>query len=164
MVEEKKDKVVYLIGSLKNRKVIDLAKKLRENFPTWEVFDDWISPGPEADDFWRDYEKERGSTYKQALGNWAGKHIFEFDKHHLDRANIGVLYMPCGRSGHLELGYLLFCKCSFNFFQKTPPLLYILISLLLYTLIQLHHPREQQIELQLKGIGLSCLSFFKPST
>ena len=121
MVEEKKDKVVYLIGSLKNRKVIGLAKKLRENFPTWEVFDDWISPGPEADDFWRDYEKERGSTYKQALGNWAGKHIFEFDKHHLDRADIGVLYMPCGKSGHLELGYHLGKgKPGFVLFDEEP--------------------------------------------
>lgn len=98
-------KVIYLIGSLRNENIPILANKLRKL--GFEVFDDWFSPGPEADEFWRKYEKGRGSTYKQALNNWAGKHIFEFDKHHIDRADIGVMYMPAGKSGHLELGYMI---------------------------------------------------------
>ena len=98
-------KKIYLIGSLKNEQIPHLANKLRAL--GFEVFDDWFSPGPEADDFWRNYEKVRGSTYKQALNNYAAKHIFEFDKHHIDRGDIGVLYMPAGKSGHLELGYLV---------------------------------------------------------
>jgi hypothetical protein len=97
---------IYLIGSLKNENVPILAKELREVLGV-EVFDDWFSPGPKADDYWRDYEKLRGSTYKQALSNYAGKHIFEFDKHHIDRLSTAVLYMPAGKSGHLELGYML---------------------------------------------------------
>ncbi len=104
-MEKKNQKIIYLIGSLRNENVPLLANKLREL--GFEVFDDWFSPGPEADDFWRKYEKIRGSSYKQALKNWAGKHIYEFDKFHIDRAHIGILYMPAGKSGHLELGYMI---------------------------------------------------------
>jgi nucleoside 2-deoxyribosyltransferase len=103
--ENKKQKVIYLIGSLKNRKIIDIANNLRK--AGFEVFDDWIAPGPEADDFWREYEKRRGSNYKEALNHWAGKHVFEFDKGHIERSDIGILVMPAGKSGHLELGYMI---------------------------------------------------------
>ena len=112
-------KVIYLIGSLRNPKIPILANKLRKL--GFEVFDDWFSPGPHADDFWRAYEKTRGSSYKQALQNYAGKHIYEFDKFHIDRCNIGILYMPCGKSGFLELGYMLGKgKKCFIFFDKGP--------------------------------------------
>lgn len=111
---------IYLIGSLRNEKIPHFAKELRETLKT-EVFDDWFSPGPEADDFWRKYEKVRGSTYKEALSNWAGKHVFEFDKFHIDRLGIGVMAMPAGKSGHLELGYMLGQgKKGYIFFDKEP--------------------------------------------
>ena len=112
-------KTIYLIGALKNWKVITLAKELRTL--GFEVFDDWISPGPEADNYWRKFEKLRGSTYKQALNNYAAKHIFEFDKFHLDRCDIGILLMPAGKSGHLELGYLIGQgKRGYILFDKEP--------------------------------------------
>ena len=111
---------IYLIGSLKNENVPILAKKLREALGV-EVFDDWFSPGPKADDFWRDYEHTRGSSYKEALNNYAGKHVFEFDKHHIDRLPVGVMYMPAGKSGHLELGYMLGTgKKGYILFDKEP--------------------------------------------
>ena len=115
-------KMAYLIGSLRNEKIPHMAKELREFFNNdWEVFDDWFSPGPEADDFWRKYEKVRGSTYEEALSNWAGKHVYEFDKFHIDRADIGILYMPAGKSGHLELGYMIGQgKPCFILFDKEP--------------------------------------------
>jgi hypothetical protein len=72
-----------------------------------EVFEDWISPGPEADDFWRDYEKERERNYGEALKGWAGTHVFEFDSFHIERSDIGIMCMPCGKSGHLEFGNML---------------------------------------------------------
>lgn len=101
------DKIAYVIGSLKNReKILPLTEKLRK-IGFKEVFEDWISPGPEADDFWRDYEKKRGKNYGEALKGWAGTHIYEFDKFHIDRSHIGIMCMPCGKSGHLELGYIL---------------------------------------------------------
>lgn len=112
-------KVIYVIGSLRNEKIPLLANEIRTL--GFEVFDDWFSPGPEADEFWRKYEKGRGSSYKQALSNWAGKHIFEFDKHHIDRADIGVLVMPAGKSGHMELGYMIGQgKPCFVFFEEEP--------------------------------------------
>lgn len=114
-----KNKVIYLIGSLRNEKIPHIAKELREL--GFEVFDDWFSPGPEADDFWRKYEKIRGSTYKEALNNWAGKHIYQFDKYHIDRSDIGILYMPGGKSAHLELGYMIGRgKKCYVLFDKEP--------------------------------------------
>jgi len=99
------DPVVYLIGSLRNPEVNRIAAAIREL--GYEVFDDWTAAGSFADDSWRDYEKQRGHTYPQALQGFAAKHVFAFDKFHLDRANIAVLLMPAGKSGHLELGYFL---------------------------------------------------------
>ena len=98
--------IVYLMGSLKNQEIPVTSNKIRD-LGFGEVFDDWFSPGPNADDHWRDYEKVRGSSYKQALGNWAATHVFEFDKYHIDRSDIGILHMPAGKSGHLELGYMI---------------------------------------------------------
>ena len=97
---------IYIIGSLRNEEVPKLARRLREALGV-EVFDDWFSPGPKADDYWRDFEHVRGSSYKQALNSYAGTHVFEFDKFHIDRLPIVVMCMPAGKSGHLELGYKL---------------------------------------------------------
>jgi hypothetical protein len=111
--------LIYLIGSLRNENVPHIAKEIREL--GFDVFDDWFSPGPKADDYWRDFEKVRGSSYKEALNNYAAKHVFEFDKHHIDRADIGILYMPAGKSGHLELGYMIGTgKKCFILFDKEP--------------------------------------------
>ena len=97
--------VIYLIGSLRNPDIGAIADKLRK--AGHEVFDDWYSAGPEADDWWRTYEKAKGHNYKEALSGYAAKHVFEFDKSHLDRCDIAVLALPAGKSGHLELGYIL---------------------------------------------------------
>lgn len=97
-------KKVYLIGSLRNPAIPLLAIKLRA--AGYEVFDDWFSPGPEADQFWQDYERQRGRNYKEALHGHHATEVFEFDQRHLDACDVGVLVMPAGKSGHLELGYL----------------------------------------------------------
>jgi hypothetical protein len=96
---------IYLIGSLRNEDIPQVAEQLR--LDGHDVFDDWFSAGPEADDYWRDYERGKGHTYQQALDGYAAQHVFEFDKHHLDRCNIGVLVYPAGKSAHLELGYMI---------------------------------------------------------
>ena len=97
--------IIYLIGSLRNPEVPKAAQTLR----SWghEVVDDWYAAGPEADDKWQSYEIERGHTYQQALKGLHAAHVFNFDYYHLNRANAGVLLLPAGRSGHLELGYLI---------------------------------------------------------
>lgn len=96
---------VYLIGSLRNYEgVAAVAARLRD--AGFDVFDDWSSPGPEADEYWQAYERERGRTYMEALRGHHAQHVFAYDKHHLDTSAAGVLLMPCGKSGHMELGYL----------------------------------------------------------
>ena len=94
---------VYLVGSLRNPAIREAAKVLRD--AGMEVFDDWHGCGPEADDHWKTYEKDRGRTYIQALGGKLAGHAFNFDKSNLDEADTVVLILPAGKSGHLELGY-----------------------------------------------------------
>lgn len=96
---------VYLIGSMRNPEIPHLAQRLREI--GFEVFDDWYSPGPEADDYWQEYEKLRGRTYKEALNGYHAKHVFAIDKFHLDDCDVAVLVMPAGRSAHIEIGYII---------------------------------------------------------
>jgi hypothetical protein len=98
-------KVLYIIGSLRNPRVNELAVQLREAHPDVEVFDDWFSAGREADDYWKEYEQARGRSYQEALMGYAAKHVFEFDKHHLDRATHVILVLPAGKSGHMEIMY-----------------------------------------------------------
>ena len=98
---------IYLIGSLRNPEVPNTAAKLRE--AGHEVFDDWYAAGEKADDAWRDYEKAKGHNYKEGLQGYAAKHVYNFDKHHLDRNEIAVLLLPAGKSAHLELGYVIGC-------------------------------------------------------
>ena len=98
-------KVLYLIGSLRNPRTCEIAKLVRDKFPDVEVFDDWYAAGHEADDMWKSYEQARGRSYKEALAGYAAKHVFEFDKHHLDRSTHVLLVLPAGKSGHMEVMY-----------------------------------------------------------
>lgn len=96
---------IYLIGSLRNPKISEIANELRE--AGHEVFDDWYAAGPEADDYWQKYEQNRGHNYKEGLAGYAAKHVYNFDKFHLDRNDVAVLALPAGKSAHLELGYMI---------------------------------------------------------
>lgn len=97
--------LIYLIGSLRSPEVPRVAKLLR--YAGHEVFDEWYAPGPKTDEHWRDYEMARGHTFVQALQGYHVEHVFQFDLYHLKRADAGVLLLPAGRSGHLELGWML---------------------------------------------------------
>ena len=96
---------IYLIGSLRNKKIPEIATALREL--RFNVFDDWFAAGPEADDWWKTYSEARGQTYAEALEDYAAKHVFDFDKHHLDRCDGAVLVYPAGRSCGIEFGYFI---------------------------------------------------------
>lgn len=98
-------KSIYVIGSLRNENVPKIGAKLRE--VGLDAFDDWMAAGPEADDYWQRYEKSKGNSFPDALAGYAAQHVFSFDKFHLDRVDMGLLVLPAGRSGHLELGYLV---------------------------------------------------------
>lgn len=99
MTDKKK---IYIIGALKNENITKIASSLR---PKYDVFDQWITPGPEADHFLFQYAKQRGWNYKDALTCDAAKNNFNFDKRHIDSSDIVVMVMPAGKSAHLELGY-----------------------------------------------------------
>ena len=99
-----KKKKVYVIGSLRNPEIPKWATCIRDN--GYEVFDDWFAAGPTADDAWKEYEQARGRNYRDAMKGYAARHVFEFDKKHIDGADIGVLILPAGKSGHAELGYM----------------------------------------------------------
>lgn len=92
---------------MRNPEVPIVANRLRE--AGFVVYDDWFSPGPEADDHWQRYERSRGRSFAEALAGWHARHVFENDKQHLDEADLGVIVLPAGRSVHLEAGYLVGC-------------------------------------------------------
>lgn len=115
----KQDKIIYLVGSLANKEIPYFANEMRNL--GFEVFDQWWSPGPLADSYWRHYIKIRGLTFKQALADYAGKHIFEFDRSHIDKADMVVVLAPFGKSAHMELGYAIGKgKKGFILFKEEP--------------------------------------------
>ena len=96
---------VYVIGSLESQAVLQVATALRGI--GLDVFDDWMAASPNGDKQWQAYCRQRGWNYKQALHSPFVQTAFWFDYKHLKAADIVVLVMPCGRSGHLELGWAL---------------------------------------------------------
>ena len=95
----------YIIGSMRNPAIPKLGNSLREL--GIDAFEDWYSPGSEADEKWQEYEKIRGRTYRQALDGYHAKHVFDFDVYHLNRAHFGILVLPAGKSAFAEMGYLI---------------------------------------------------------
>lgn len=98
---------IYIIGSLRGRdRVIEIANRI-EKETGWEAFADWTAPGPDADDFLRDMAKARGWDHVQTLKSYAAQHVCAFDKSHLDRSVAALVVLPCGKSCHMELGYMI---------------------------------------------------------
>lgn len=97
--------LVYIMGSLRNEGVEEVASKVRSL--GYDVFDNWFSAGREADDYWQKYSKNKGLSYTEALQSREANHVFRFDKAYLDLCDAAILVMPAGKSGFLELGYLL---------------------------------------------------------
>ncbi len=102
-----KKRKVYIIGSLRNEAILEVDRALAAALPDWEVFSDWMCAGPTADDSWMEYEKARGKTFLEGLQGYSAKHVFNFDKHHLDTSDAAVLVMPAGKSACMELGYMV---------------------------------------------------------
>jgi hypothetical protein len=110
---------IYLIGSLRNPRIPKIANALVE--AGHRVFADWFAAGERADDSWQAYEKARGKSYKEALAGLAADHVFNFDLKHLQTADVAVLVMPAGKSGFLELGWMLGQgKDGFILIEKEP--------------------------------------------
>jgi len=110
---------IYLIGSLRNPNVPHLGNYLRDR--GHRVFDDWFAAGEVADDRWQAYETLRGRPYDAALKGEAAQNVFRFDERHISDADTGVLYLPAGKSGHMELGIMIGSgKPGFILMDKEP--------------------------------------------
>ena len=92
----------YIIGSLSNPRVEEVADQLR--LAGFDCFDQWRAA---HGDHWADYAIRRKMKFKEALEMDFTNTAFNFDMKYLSKADIGVLVMPAGRSGGLELGWLL---------------------------------------------------------
>jgi hypothetical protein len=122
-------KSIYVIGSLRNPRIIEIANGIQSL--GIEAFADWAGAGESADDSLRDYAKARGLDYKQTLQTYGAKHIFEFDKKHLDRCDAAVMVLPCGRSAFLEAGYTVGNKKPcYALFDETPPRIDVMLQFL----------------------------------
>lgn len=97
---------VYIAGSLSNRSIVDIHMAI-EKEGNAVCFSSWLATHPEADDYWRDYEKARGKTFADALKQPSAQAVFNFDRTFIDLCDIMVMCTPCGKSAHLELGYVL---------------------------------------------------------
>lgn len=112
-------KSIYLIGSLKNPAIGEVSKVLRDL--GYDVFDDWRSPGPDADDHLRDYYRARGFNYRQIMESPSARLAFNYDKENLERCDMAIMVMPAGMSGHLELGTVIGAKKpGYILFDKEP--------------------------------------------
>lgn len=99
-------KTYYLIGSLRNDSLRDLEKKILANCPDVDIFLEWHGAGKHADDEFKAYHQGRGRTFREALKTDAARHIFEFDKAHLDSSDGAIVVLPTGFSCALEAGYM----------------------------------------------------------
>ena len=93
---------LYLIGSLRNPRIPEVASQLRSI--GFDVFDDWFAAGPEADDYWQKYEKERGHDLPAALDGIAANHVYSHDRYHLDDSDVAVLRPILARLDALMAG------------------------------------------------------------
>lgn len=95
--------LVYLGGALKNPRIPQIGVELRTY--GFDVMDEWITPGPDADSFLQEYEKQRGRGYAETLAGRAVENIVLFDKSFIDQSDAFVLVTPAGKSAYMELGY-----------------------------------------------------------
>jgi nucleoside 2-deoxyribosyltransferase len=99
--------------------VPNLGNRLR--FLGFDVFDDWWGAGERADDSWQQYEDIRGRSYKEALAGDAADNIFSWDVVNLNKSDVAVLFLPAGKSGHIEFGYMVGQnKPAFVLFDEVP--------------------------------------------
>lgn len=96
---------VHIIGSLRNPQIPLVGNRLRSL--GFDAFDDWWGAGERADDSWQAYENIRGRPYEEALYGDAAFNIFSWDVENMDRADVVVLLLPAGKSGHIEFGYMM---------------------------------------------------------
>jgi hypothetical protein len=87
-----------------------------------------------------DFEKWSLDQYSQALDHPLAARGFALDKAALDRSTACLLLGPCGRSAHLELGYVIGRDLPTAIYlpeQQEPELMYLLSGAVLTDVVQL---------------------------
>lgn len=92
---------IYIVGSLRDEEVPDLTRRLRA--AGHEVFDDWFSAGPIADDSWQRHQQAQGFSFREALRGPAAQNVLAFDDRWLKWADT-VVMVGAGKSRGVELG------------------------------------------------------------
>lgn len=103
---------VYVASSWRNLYQVSVVVALRSlgQASGMQVYD-YRAPAPgrtgfgwsEVDPAWKDWQPE---DWRAGLAHPIAQAGVAADRQALDRADCGVLVLPCGRSAHLEAGYL----------------------------------------------------------
>lgn len=100
---------IYVASSWRNTIQPSVVEALRE--AGYEVYDFRNPPGEVKGFHWSEIDlnwKEWTHTqFAEALDHPLAESQYILDKTALDQCDAGVLVMPCGRSAHLEAGYLV---------------------------------------------------------
>lgn len=99
---------IYVASSWRNRYQPDVVAALRQaNHDVYDfrnpTCDDHGFAWSEIDPAWQYWTP---SEFREALRHPVARHGFESDAVAVDWAEVGVLVLPCGRSAHLEAGYM----------------------------------------------------------
>lgn len=102
-------KKIYVASSWRNKQLQQgVVMTLRS--AGHQVYDFIHPPNKAAGFHWsqihKDWQKWTPQAYRKALEHPLAVEGFASDKEALDWADTGILVMPCGRSAHLEIGYL----------------------------------------------------------
>lgn len=95
----------YIAGSLRNPRIPQIAKLVRQ--AGYGEYSEWYSGGQRADDDWTAHEKLKGRRFVEAIKGYHAVQVMEMDLRHLNRCDGLILVMPAGKSGHLELGWMI---------------------------------------------------------
>lgn len=105
---QERPRYVYVASSWRNPLQIGVVATLRA---TGLSVYDYRNPAPGKNGFaWRsihtNWENWTPAEWREALAHPTAKDGFADDKGAMDRADCCVLVLPCGRSAHLEAGYM----------------------------------------------------------
>src|SRR6266851_9694696 len=100
---------IYLASSWRNQEQPTLVSFLRN--AGHEVYDfrnppDGIPNGFRWSKLDPDWQAWKATTYRKMLGRPLAQQGFNSDFTGMKWADVGVLLLPCGRSAHLELGWM----------------------------------------------------------
>lgn len=103
---------IYIVGSLQNIPEIQaFAETLRKQehiiANNIEIIDYWTSQGSTLDIEFANYAHDRNWDYSKALSNPIARNACRVDREMIEGAFGVILLHPCGKSGHLELGYAI---------------------------------------------------------